>query len=379
MRGWQWMLGCSSVGVQLGCLAPEPPPLELSGTASNSASDESADTNGGGLSIDCQTVPLTAVGATWSHAPLASGLVEGVTYTYSASGLPPGLAIDASTGVLGGVVAADPGLHVFEVMVAEDLPGGDWASGVCNLQVRERFAAPIDIGEAPCLQPGDDLRDLVLPNTGDDTDIVCEFMSGAGNGRMPNGMEVDNGACTVTGTLDEDRAGTWVFIVAGMQSGVEVFVPYCVTHDLDQGYDVTVRHSGSDDAALLPIAREYDPLGAFSVGTDMDPRFEITAPGICGASCFYTYAFLRTDAPIGDGGFGLDPDGFMDDGDGQNIGFFHELRLSGPPVPEEFLERPWVLSVETRYCISGSDTGCDDPFEDGDASLEFGVIMVPGQ
>ena len=30
---------------------------------------------------------------------------------------------------------------------------------------------------------------------------------------------------------------------------------------------------------LLPIAREYDPTAAFSVGADMDPRFEITARG----------------------------------------------------------------------------------------------------
>ena len=139
---------------------------------------------------------------------------------------------------------------------------------------------------------------------------------------------------------------------------------------------IAARHSGIDDAALEPIVREYDPLLDFSVGADMDPRYEITALGICRASCFYTYSFLRTTAPIGEGGFSLDPDGLMQDGGGQSIGFFHELRVSGPAVPAEFRERPWVLSVAMSYCISGDATGCDEVPEDA-PGLEFALIMVP--
>jgi hypothetical protein len=166
-------------------------------------------------------------------------------------------------------------------------------------------------------------------------------------------------------------------MMRGIQSGVEVYVPYCVENDVAQGYDITVRHSGSNDAGLLPIVRTYDPRAPFSVGADMDPRFEITAPGVCGASCFYKYSFLRTNAPIGDGGFSLDPDGLLQDAMMQSIGFFHELRVSGPAVPPEFVDRPWVLSVNVAYCISGMDTGCEDAAMDGDAAMEFALLMFP--
>lgn len=327
------------------------------------------------LALDCQAIPLTAVGATFAFTPSVSGLVEGAAYSYAAPDLPAGLDIDASTGELRGA-ASSAGLHEFEVTITQ-APGGPSAAADCTLNVRERLAAPVDIETASCLQPGQDLRDLVVEGTGDGSPITCDLPEGDGNGRKPNGIDVDSEGCTLTGAIAEDRYGTWVFMMRGTQSGAEVFVPYCVTNDEPQGYEIVGRHSGSDDAALLPIARVYDPTADFSVGADMDPRWEITAPDSCGVSCFYKWSFLHTDAPIGEGGFSLEPDGFVQDAGGQAIGLFHELRVSGPAVPEELRERPWVLSVAVSYCISGMDTGCEDAAMDGDGALEFGLIMVP--
>lgn len=330
------------------------------------------------LMVDCATLPLTAEGANYSQTPTITGQLDGVTYRYASSDLPAGLVLDPSSGLISGMVEAIAGDYTFEVTIEDvDDPEGYNATGTCNLQVREHLSAPLAIDAVPyCLRPGADLRSLVVDGTGDGTEITCDYTGGNGNGRMPNGVEVDPAGCTVTGSIAEDRYGTWVFVVRGVQSGAEVFVPYCVTNDEAQGYDIAARHSGDNDP-LLPVTSIYDPLADFSVGTDMDPRYEITAPGICGASCFYKYEFLRTNAPIGDGGFSLSPDGLLEDAGMMPIGFFHELRVSGPPVPEEFIDRPWVLSAAVSYCIADTDTACTDASDDGDAALEIGVIMVP--
>lgn len=328
------------------------------------------------LNVDCTMLPLTAEGADYSQTPTITGQLDGVTYHYAATMLPDGLVIDEDTGIISGTVAAARGDYTFDVTVEDvDDPENYSATGTCNLQVNPRLTAPIDVGTA-CLRPGQDLRELVVDGTGDGSPITCDIPGGNGNGRKPNGVDADPERCTVTDTIAEDRYGTWVFMLRGTQSGADVFVPYCVTNDEAQDYDIVGIQAGNPDAALVPIAREYDPTAAFTVGSDMDPRYEVSSPGTCGASCFFKYSFLRTNAPIGDGGFSLDPDGLLQDGGGQNIGFFHELRVSGPAVPEEFQQRPWVLSVAVSYCISGTMGGCDE-IPEGAPALELGVIMVP--
>ena len=329
------------------------------------------------LMVDCANLPVTAEGARYSQMPTITGQLEDARYRYSATDLPAGLVIDEGSGIISGTVEVERGTYSFEVIVEdEDDPEAYRASGTCSLEVRPRLTAPIAVDTA-CLRPGQDLRDLVVDGTGDGTPITCDIPGGNGNGRRPNGIEADGDGCTVTGTIAEDRYGTWTFMLRGSQSGAEVFVPYCVENDEPQDYEIVGRHSGSDDAALQPIVREYDPSAPFTVGADMDPRYEISAPGICGASCFFAYSFFRTNAPIdNDDGFSLDPDGLLQDEMGDNVGFFHELRVSGPAVPEEFRNRPWILSASIRYCISGVDDGCDEIPEDAPA-LELGLIMVP--
>lgn len=331
------------------------------------------------LEVDCATLPLTAEGALYAQTPTITGQLPGVTYRHTATDLPAGLVLDEASGMMSGTVEAARGDYTFEITIEDvDDPENYSATGTCSLHVNGRLSTPLAIDAAPyCLRSGEDLRSLVVEGTGDGTAITCGYTGGLGNGRKPNGVEVDPDACTLTGTIAEERYGTWVFMMRGVQSGAEVFVPYCVTNDVAQGYEIVGRHSGNDDAALVPITRVYDPTASFAVGADMDPRYEVTAPGICGASCFYKYSFLRTNAPIGDGGFSLEADGLLQDDAMVSIGFFHELRVSGPPVPAEFRIRPWILSAAVSYCISDSDTGCEDPAEDGDAALELSLIMVP--
>lgn len=342
------------------------------------------------LLVECDMLPITANGARYQQSPeldpdvdagyKVTGHLEDATYTYTLEGnVPAGLTIDERTGELGGLIEAEPNPYTFDIRIEDvDDPEGYNATGTCMLQVNERLAAPLALDVIPfCLQmdDSDSLLSLVVDGTGDQSPITCDTPGGNGNGRLPNGITVDPQTCRISGAIDEDRRGTWVFMVRGRQSEAEVYVPYCVTNDVQQGYEITASHSGMDGVELDPIVRTYDPSASFAVGEDGDPHFEITSPGICGASCFYRYSFLRTNAPLE--GFDLAPDGLVTDAMDQSIGFFHELRVSGPAVPEEFRERPWVLSVAVSYCMAPDDAGCDDVAAQGDGALEFGLIMVP--
>lgn len=361
-------LGAVSLGVG-GCTSDLPAPYDYEVLEPPPSPNE--------LNVDCASLPITAEGADYSQTPTITGQLEDVTYRYTATMLPDGLVIDEDTGVISGTIAAARGDYTFDVTIEDvDDPENYRATGTCNLTVNPRLTVPIDVGTA-CLRAGDDLRDLVVAGTGDGTEITCDIPGGNGNGRRPNGIDANSTGCTITGTIAEDRYGTWVFMLRGTQSGAEVFVPYCVTNDEPQDYDIVGIQAGNPDAALVPIVREYDPTADFSVGADMDPRYEISSPGVCGSSCFFKYSFLRTNAPIAaNGGFSLDPDGLLQDMAGDNVGFYHELRVSGPAVPEEFRLRPWVLSVAVSYCLSGQSAGCDE-IPEGAPALELGVIMVP--
>lgn len=333
------------------------------------------------LAVDCANLPVTAEGSAYDQTPTITGQLDGVSYRYSSTDLPAGLVLNENNGQISGTVEAERGDYTFDVTIEDvDDPENYFAVGTCNLQVRPRLSAPLALDARPyCLRPGQSLLDVVAEGTGDGTPISCDWSGGNGNGRKPTGIEVDAEGCGLTGAIQEDRYGTWVFAMRGVQSGASVYVPYCVTNDVAQGYDITGTHSGIADAALIPITQVYDPTADFAVGMAGDPHYEVLAPGICGASCFYKYSFLRTNAPLAaSGGFGLDPDGLVQDAmTMESVGFFHELRLAGPPVPEEFLIRPWVLSVAVSYCISDSDMGCVDVAADGDGAFELGVIMVP--
>ncbi|MEM7153576.1 MAG: Ig domain-containing protein [Myxococcota bacterium] len=324
------------------------------------------------LELDCAEIPRTANGSLFAYTAGVTGLLEGITYVYSATGLPEGLMLDASTGEISGTVDGDPGDYTIELTIEDEAdPDNYSATTECSLTVSPRLSAPLAINDTPCLRNSQSLRSLVVDGTGDGTQIVCDFPGGNGNGRVPAGIEADRENCTLTGTIDETRYGNWTFIMRGTQSGVSVYVPFCVENDVAQGYEI--RSSPHDP--LEPIVGTFDPNSGFSLGDDMDPRFSILEPTVCGAACFYRYSFLRTNAPIET--YTLSPDGLIIDDMMNTQGFFHELRVSGPAVPEEFRDRPWVLSSNVSYCLTGDEGECDDPVEDGDAAYEFGIIMAP--
>ncbi|HET6584436.1 MAG TPA: hypothetical protein VFG69_13335, partial [Nannocystaceae bacterium] len=203
--------------------------------------------------------------------------------------------------------------------------------------------------------------------------------------------------CEVAGTVGEDRYGTWAFMVRGSQSGAEVFIPYCVTRDVQGTFPISADHSGRTDNALEPMLVTFDPAQPSFAGAPGDPVIRATDPDRCGdGSCnFFGFSF-----GINSSAFDLQPDIYDDDGDGDMaekkptvvdsqllqdmngdaIGMSHGLRLStNGPVEAPLDARTWVVNLDLDYCLgnSGADCPADDITANADGFYVFSVIMVP--
>ncbi len=335
------------------------------------------------LMVDCAALPNAAEGASFSYTPPTMGQREDRAYQFDAVDVPAGLEVDKTTGEITGTPDVAPGDYSFEITLSDiDDPDNYSASATCTLTVRRGLQAPLAIDTTPyCLRSGDSLLDLVVDGTGDGSEILCDAPGGSGNGRLPEGITVNETSCTIEGSLADDRYGTRVFIMRGQQSGAQVFVPYCVTNPDEGRYDITVAHSGIEDGTEVPLLRTFNPNAGFDVGGEMDPLFTIVDPTACGASsCFYGFAFSINGSPFDGQSFSLNPDGLLRDMDDNPIGFSHEMSVGGPPVEESFRDRPWVLNVSLDYCLADNGMACDGATsvrDNGEGNLEFGVVMVP--
>lgn len=336
----------------------------------------------GDLELDCDAFPAGAVGADYDHTPVVSSMDDG-TRSWIAETLPEGLEIDEGSGRISGTPTTAGTTSVeFTVMDSSGM-----AATTCDIVINEGLDVDqaLVIDEVPfCVRPGEEtLLDLVVEGTGDGTAIRCDSDGGTGNGRRPAGISVNAETCAIEGSITEDRFGTWVFIVRGIQSGAEVFVPYCVTNDDPGGYDVAVEHSGLGDdgvdGTLVPIFRTFNPGAALAVGVDDDPLFSITSSDDCGASCFFGFAFNINASPFDADTFSI-TNAAIATGAGGPEGFTHGLTIGGPQVDEAFQDRPWAVNIALDYCLSDADGPCEGAENvraNGDGGLELSILMVP--
>ncbi|MCA9660734.1 MAG: putative Ig domain-containing protein, partial [Myxococcales bacterium] len=351
------------------------------------------------LVVDCLEPPQGAVEASYSHTPEVSGGVPG--YSWSAEGLPDGLAINEFTGQITGAPAA-AGDYTIDLTVTDS--DGTMAMATCPLvTVADKFSVDLDALDGPCITAGGSLLDYV--SGGDGSGVKCTTPGGTGNGKLPAGITVGEESCAIEGTIAETRFGTWAWIVRAEQSDVEIYVPYCATQDQQapDAYSIVGTHSGGAGDELTPVSATFTPGELLKFDGDGEPRFEITTE--CGNACFYGYFYSVSSSPFGggpckddaDGCYGLCP--LIDDPnemDGDKAigctlipemglpkeGFAHEMWAKGDVPTVDYEDRAWILQWGIDYCVSTSDTACtskDNIIANGkDTNLEFAIIMRPG-
>lgn len=350
------------------------------------------------LTLDCKQPPLGAKAAMYSHQPSAAGGVPG--YTFTAMGLPPGLAINANTGAITGV-PEETGDFVFELGVT-DSEGATAMTSCPGVTINDQLGVDLDAMTGPCITAGESITDYLLG--GDGSPVECVAPQGLGDGSLPDGITIDSATCEITGTITDTRYGTWAWIVRARQSGVDVFAPYCATQDKQAvtAYKIVGSHSGQQDNELDPLilaSKVGDPL---RLDGDADPLF-VVDKGACGNSCFFGFAYKVSPSPFGTGAcaqdkdkcFGLCPlvaDANEPDGDkqigcslvpamGLKTGFAHEMWAKGDVVPDGFATRPFIVQWSIDYCLSDVQANCAGKAailaNGGGSNLEFPVIVRP--
>lgn len=351
------------------------------------ATTQTTATGAGPLQLSC-AAPAGAVGAGYQYQPLLQG-AEG-SVVWMASGLPPELQQDPSTGAIRGI-PTEPADVTLTISALDQ--AGNAASASCGFVIQAALAIELSplLEEVPgCIQPGESLVEYLVPGTGDGTPLLCDTPTGPGDGKRPPGVTVDPTTCALQGEIDEYGIGTWVFMVRARQSGREVYAPYCVTDaTAEEGaYEITVEHSGldpeQDDATFMPMVRRYDPSETYVVGGNDDPLFRIIDPDACGDGCAFRYQFGLSASFFDRATLSLAPERIvLDPQTRMSVGFSHNLLISGPGDlaidPAVLASRPWVLNAAFDYCMSSDLADCADDeqnFANPNGHLEFAVIMV---
>ncbi len=341
-----------------GCLIPFPGASEVTG---NCESGDAAPPDG-------------AVGATYTY-DLNDAAIGG-TGVYSnwstSTPLPPGLTLDADTGIISGVPEG-PGNTGYPLSVSVDdaLTGESYTFDCAEIHINDRLNAMAVRNETnhciPHTMSVQQAIDAELIQGGDGTDITCNALNvnnlpcplGDGNGRLAPGVTFNETSCSHSGDVTGDRRGTWVWMVEVVQSGAVAYVPYCASNDVDAFHDITLTANAQQEPDLTPGLLEYDPGDTIEFGNNtagpvdgthqwdvQDPQCN-SDPSQCNS---FGFKFDVTCSPF-------DPP-FVLDAESTGVGIHHDLGAAGPANPT-FAERPWVASFEMLYCTSANGVDCD--------------------
>jgi hypothetical protein len=348
------------------------------------------DPGGTAPGINCATMPAGAVGANYSFTPAVGG-GSGSFSMWAATGLPPGLSIDPSTGEISGVPTASMAYANVQISMFDNGKGEAFSAECGDLVINEALNANSVMTESNhCIPHTASKADmLALLGGGDDTEISCSPLSnnsmsatcplGDGNGRLPPGVTFNASSCTHSGNITGDRRGIWVWMVEITQSGYTTRVPFCATNSANSFHDITVTANGSQQSDLIPGLLEYNANNDISFGAG-SYQWAIDDPACPGPDCgAFGFRFNVTCSP-----FDVDapwqvtlaPSAVSD------TGMTHQITATGPAQEPKFDGRPWVASFEMSYCTSGNAGFCDtaDPtqFEqNAQTRYHFDVVAFP--
>lgn len=385
-------------------------------TSTAVSTDNAPTTGAGGQPVGCTEPPFDLpdglVAVEYSASVIAQSGVP--PFQWHADGLPPGLEL----------VAGEPDGSVAEVH------GKPTATGVFPVQLtvtdgagveRSVDCGSITITEALRLDTSallqhypdgcisgpavsfDDLVAMGILKGSDGTPPTCGLVPEMGSGlrdfdddpntpfSLPPGVSVDAFDCKVHGVPDPTlRYGVYAWITTVRQSGVDVFVPYCVAQPVQAGtaYGI-VRRDGGVDRTLVPA---HVVLGADAIelnyGTeDPDPQVTVTYTEDCAGSCFYAYFFafggVSGNASVSANPAAKFPASGFD-------GFTHAIRLTEySPLLDKFRGRAFVAYITYDYCMAQNDQDCGNSVADintkvalirangGGSNYEFALIVLP--
>ena len=318
--------------------------------------------------------------------------VQGTVYgNWQASGLPPGLSIDATTGEISGV-PEESGEFAEVVISALDPASGQTLEAECGALTINASLNAFSVRDQPrhCIDvdtPVDEWQALLTG--GDGSAIVCRPLDpdtssatcplGDGQGRPPPGISFDAESCEHSGTIDGDRFGTFVWMIEVEQSGFVTTVPFCATNDIDTFHTIELEADGETGDPLQPGLLSYDPSQDLAFG-DGSRIWTISDPACPGDDCNnFGFRFNVTCSPFdADGGFQIT----LSPSSGLPEGLTHQMTATGPAPDERYASRPFVASFEMSYCTSADGTFCDvddtDQFEqNAQTRYHYGVIGYP--
>lgn len=343
------------------------------------------------LTFDCSELPRAVAAANYEYIIRHMPLPPGHRSRWEASGLPPGLTVDH-----GGVLRGRPeaaGNYPDISITLHDLTTQRKVTQSCNaLEVFKALSVDLSKTKYGCVSPTDNLQKLASGGTGEP--LYCEVPSlenagtgcphGFGNGAMPLGLQVDKD-CSISGNIDPSvkEDGTFVWIVEVKQSGAQRFVPFCATNEKSQSHIIERVQTGKVLDLDTPLLVTYEPTGSIRVGTNEDPRIRVTA-GCENKSCNRRgVSVAGTCSPLD---FSvtqmLSSVGEITNPARQVIGLIHGYDLhSGGQTMDTlgFDQRPWVMSLNTRYCTSaqvGEQRACDVPGA-LESNITWSVIARP--
>lgn len=343
------------------------------------------------LRVDCSALPNAVAGANYEfiipHVPLPPGHRA----RWEATGLPEGLSIDQG-GVLRGRPVNPDTLDNITITLRDLNTQREVTSQCAPMQVYSELQVDLSKTSMGCVSPNDNLAQLVSGGTGEALHCNVPTLDNAaqgcphgfGNGAMPMGLSV-NKDCSISGTIDPNvpQNGTFVWIVELKQSGAQRFIPFCAMHTKSTDHRIQLFEEGKSLDYTKPYLVQYEATSSVRVGSHTDPRIRVTAPcldqscnrrgvNVAGTCSPLDYSVENMLSSVGE----------IRKGTNQVIGLTHGFPLDSGGQKMDALKldaRPWVMSLNTRYCTSaqiGELRSCDVPGA-LESNITWSVIAWP--